>query len=185
MDIVVVGLNHKTAPVEVRERLALGDERVKPALKQLKQRYPNKEFVLLSTCNRMEIYRAGKKVEKGVDELMEFIAEFCGVERNEFEQYLYVYRSEKAVGHLLKVGASLDSMVVGEAQIIGQVKESYRWACQVNSAGKVLNRLFHCAFTTSKEVYTMTSIAQRRVSVAGVAVELAGRLPSRHVQDHD
>jgi glutamyl-tRNA reductase len=177
MKIVVLGLNHKTAPVEIREKLAFDATETSEALCALKKRFPQSEYVLLSTCNRVELYCAGKHCQ-GADpeKLAQFLSEFHHVERDQFRSFLYVYENEDAARHLLTVASSLDSLVVGEAEIIGQVKESYRLACAAKTTGKVLNRLFHCAFATSKKVYTTTSVSIGRVSVAGVAVELAKQL---------
>jgi glutamyl-tRNA reductase len=177
MKIVVLGLNHKTAPLEIREKLAFDAVQTTRALYELKKRFAQAEFVLLSTCNRVELYCAGKQCQ-GVKttKLAEFFSEFHGIELDQFRQFLYAYEDEDAVRHLLTVASSLDSLVVGEAQIIGQVKESYKLACAAKTTGKTLNRLFHSAFATSKKVYTTTSISSGRVSVAGVAVELAKQL---------
>jgi len=177
MKIVVLGLNHKTASVEVREKLAFDAEATGRALCELKSRFPQAEFVLLSTCNRVELYCAGKQCQGAdPDRLAEFLSEFQNIALDGFRRFLYAYEDEDAVRHLLTVASSLDSLVVGEAQIIGQVKESYKLACAAKTTGKVLNRLFHCAFAASKQVYTTTSISNGRVSVAGVAVELAKQL---------
>lgn len=177
MKIVVIGLNHKTAPVEIRQKLAFDAARTTAALCELKRMYPQAEFVLISTCNRVELYCVSERAGGAdADDLARFISEFHNVELGKFQESLYAYRDGDAVRHLLTVASSLDSMVVGEAEIIGQVKESYRLACAAKSTGKVLNRLFHCAFATSKKVYASTSISSGRVSVAGVAVELAGQL---------
>jgi len=177
MKILVVGLNHKSAPIEIRERLAYDAAGAVEALRQLKNKFHESEFVLLSTCNRVELYCAGKRVGGvTVDDLAGFLSEFHNVGLEEFQEYLYTYQDEEAVRHLLMVASSMDSMVVGEAQIIGQVKEGYKLACAVKSTGKILNRLFHCAFFTSKKIHTTTSISHGRVSVAGVAVELAKQL---------
>jgi len=177
MKIVVVGLNHKTAHIDIRERLAFDSEQTLRALRELKNRFCEAEFVLLSTCNRVELYCASKRMG-GVmaREIAKFLSEFHNVVLEEFEDFLYVHNEEDAVKHLLTVASSLDSMVVGEAQIIGQVKESYRLACAAKSTGKVLNRLFHCAFATSKKIHTTTSLSSRRVSLAGIAVELTMQL---------
>jgi len=178
MKIVVIGLNHKTAPLDVREKLTFGSEQVRTALLSFKQQYPDIQAVLLSTCNRTELYCAVSNGRNRLkqDELTGFFAEISGERRSEFEKYLYVYRNEKAVKHLLTVAGSLDSLVIGEPQILAQVKESYRLAVAAGGTGKIIHRLFHCAFATSKEIYSLTSIAQRRVSVAGVAVKLAEKL---------
>lgn len=177
MKIVVLGLNHKTAPVEIREKLAFDAAETSRALCELKRKFAQAEFMLLSTCNRVELYCAGKHCQ-GADpeKLAEFLSEFHGVELGKFREFLYVHEDEEAVRHLLSVASSLDSLVVGEAQIIGQVKDSFKLACAAKTTGKVLNRLFHTAFASSKKVYTTTSIANGRVSVAGVAVELAMQL---------
>jgi len=177
MKIAVLGLNHKTAPVEIREKLAFDAAETRDALCALKKRFPQAEYVLISTCNRVELYCAGKHCQGAdTDKLAEFLSEFHHVDLAQFRPFLYVYENEDAVRHLLMVASSLDSLVVGEAEIIGQVKESYRLACAAKATGKVLNRLFHCAFATSKRVYTTTSVSSGRVSVAGVAVELAKQL---------
>ena len=177
MKIVVIGLNHKTAPVEIRQKLAFDAARTTAALCELKRMYPQAEFVLISTCNRVELYCVSERAGGAdADDLAKFISEFHNVELGKFQESLYAHQDGDAVRHLLTVASSIDSMVVGEAEIIGQVKESYRLACAAKSTGKVLNRLFHCAFATSKKVYASTSISSGRVSVAGVAVELAGQL---------
>jgi glutamyl-tRNA reductase len=177
MKIVVLGLNHKTAPVEIREKLAFSAAETNEALSALKKLFPKAEYVLLSTCNRVELYCAGLHCQgSNPDRLAEFISEFHHIELDQFRPFLYVYENEDTVRHLLTVASSLDSLVVGEAEIIGQVKESYRLACAAKTTGKILNRLFHCAFATSKKVYTTTSVSSGRVSVAGVAVELAKQL---------
>jgi len=177
MGILVVGLNHKSASLEVRERLAFDASNVSEALRQLKGLDGQAEFVVLSTCNRVEIYCAGEELpELMAAHLIEFISQFHGVKRGDFEPFVYCRVEEEAVRHLLLVSAGIDSMVVGEAQILGQVKESYKQACAAKSTGKVLNRLFHCAFSTAKSIHTTTSISSGRVSVGGVAVELATQL---------
>jgi len=180
MKIIVAGLNHKSAPIDIRERLVFNADDTIKALRELKSRFGDAEFVLLSTCNRVELYSASPASadKAGVDseELAEFLSEFHHFALADFREFLYVYRDGDAVRHLLTVASSLDSMVVGESQIIAQVKDSYRLACTAKSTGKVLNRLFHCGFATSKKVHTTTSISSGRVSVAGVAVELAMQL---------
>ena len=177
MKIVVLGLNHKTAPVEIREKLAFDAAETSRALCELKRRFAQAEFVLISTCNRVELYCAGKPCQgANGDGLAEFLSEFHDVELDKFREFLYAYEDEEAVRHLLTVTSSLDSLVVGEAQIVGQVKDSYKLACAARTTGKVLNRLFHGAFASSKKVHNTTTISSGRVSVAGVAVELAKQL---------
>lgn len=177
MKIIIVGISHKNAPINIRERLAFDNVQTLRALRLLKNSFLQSEFVLLSTCNRVELYCACKRAGGLIGEdLSRFLSEFHSVKLEEFQEFLYVYEDEDAVRHLLTVSSSLDSMVVGEAQILGQVKESYRLACSVKSTGKVLNRLFHCAFATGKKIHTATLVSSGRVSVAGVAVELAMQL---------
>ncbi len=177
MKITVVGLNHKTAPVEIRERLAFDCEQLHQALSRLKDSFTGAEFVLLSTCNRVELYCARDRTSRLAGPgLAEFLAGFHGLQLKDFQQLLYSFEDEEAVRHLLSVASGLDSMVVGEEQIIAQVKQSYRLACEAKSTGKTLNRLFHNAFFTSKKVHATTSISAGRVSIAGVAVELAKQL---------
>lgn len=174
MSIVVIGINHKTAGLKVRERLAFDSQQATVALHQLKALEPEAEFVLLSTCNRVELYYAGqRKAEEVTDRLVAFLCDFHAMEPEAFRSSLYVHENEDAVRHLLLVSAGLDSMVLGEAQILGQVKDSYRLACAAKTSGKTLNKLFHCAFFAAKGVHTRTAISNGRVSVAGVAVELA------------
>ncbi|MBN2212208.1 MAG: glutamyl-tRNA reductase [Sedimentisphaerales bacterium] len=176
--IVVTGINHRTAPVEVRERLACDEGRSQQLLEKLKTAYPMGEFVLLGTCNRVELYAAGED-QGGGQGFLEALAGAGGVNSDNIRPFLYAYKDEQAVRHLFRVAASLDSMVVGEPQINAQVKDAYRLATRAGAAGKVLHRLFHAAFAASKAVYTTTGIAARRVSVAGAAVELA----RKHAED--
>ena len=177
MSIIVLGLNHKSAPLEVREQLAFQPEEISAALSRLKKTGPDAEFLLLSTCNRVELYHAGERCsQETAGRLVAFLADFHGVPLETFKSCLYVHEDEDAVRHLLRVSAGLDSMVLGEAQILGQVKDCYKLACAAKTTGKTLNRLFHCAFFTAKDVHTNTSISNGRVSVAGVAVELAQQL---------
>ncbi len=177
MNILTIGLNHKSAPIDIRERLAFDTAETVKALGQLKSNFPRSEFILLSTCNRVEFYIASMRPCQGVTEsIIEFLSRFHDVAIEDFQDFLYIYEGQQAVRHLFIVASSLDSMVVGEAQIISQVKESYKLACSAKSTGKVLNRLFHRSFATSKKILTSTSISTGRVSIAGVAVELAMQL---------
>jgi len=175
--IHVVGLNHKSAPIGIREKLAFDAADTVKALRLLKGKFPNAEFVLLSTCNRVELYSVSPSLagagEFDAEEIANFLSEFHGLALEDFREFLYFYRGSEAVRHLLMVASSLDSMLVGELQIIAQVKESYAVACRAKSTGKILNRLFHCSFSTSKKVHTITSISSGRISIAGVAIELA------------
>jgi len=177
MQINLVGLNHKTACVDVRQRLAFDSLSAVDALKELKRRYPKCEFVLLSTCNRVEVYFAASKADgPGHEDISNFLSDYKNVELESFKEFIYTSSDDDTVRHLMTVASSLDSMVLGEPQIVAQVKESFHLAIKAKSSGKILNHLFHTAFSTSKRIYTDTSISSRRVSVAGVAVDLARQL---------
>ncbi len=177
MKIVVIGLNHKSAPIQIRERLSFNKTQATELLTQLREQYPDAEFALLSTCNRVELYAVsdldGWTEDNG---LIGFLARVKRFTTEEFKEHLYTHVGEDAVKHLLSVTSGLDSLVLGESQIVGQVKDCYKMACENHTAGKVLNRLFHSAFSSSKEVHTSTAISAGRVSVAGVAIELAMQL---------
>jgi glutamyl-tRNA reductase len=177
MQIILAGINHKTAAIGIREQLAFDPAASAEALKALKTEYPSGEFVLLSTCNRVECYAAAPPSDGPDPEaLAKRLAGFRKVEYDAIRPYLYIKLQEDAVGHLFTVASSLDSMVIGESQIVAQVKEGYKRACECGSTGKVLNHLFHAAFHVSKEIFSSTSIAARRVSIAGVGVDLARQL---------
>lgn len=176
MDILVVGLNHKTAPVEVRETLAFNDQNVPHALIELKTRIPDTETVILSTCNRVEIYAAVSDAEKHSDDIARFLADFHGIRADSFLPHLYQHFDRDAVRHLFTVACSLDSMVVGEAEVLGQAKKAYMFALEEGATGKVLNNLFQSAFGVAKNVRASSSIGTGKVSVASVAVELAQKI---------
>jgi len=174
MEIILTGLSHKKASVDVRGKLAFDARQASVLLEQLKERFPGGEFVLLSTCNRVELYGAvNKDPEITAGQLGRLLADFHNVDYEDFREFFYILKNRQAVEHLLTVACSLDSMVVGEAQIFSQVKESYSMACGIGSTGKVLNKLFHESFSTGKKIYSETNITTRRTSVAGVAVKMA------------
>ena len=177
MKIVLLGLNHKTAPIDIRERLAFNAEDVKGSLADFKAKLPDVEFALLSTCNRVELYCGCEKDDAlEIDSFIQLLSDSRKIPSDDFREYLYIKSDADAVNHLLTVGSSLDSMVVGEPQIISQVKDCFSIAREANSVGKILSKLFHAAFRTSKDIYSSTTITNRRISVAGVAIELARQL---------
>jgi glutamyl-tRNA reductase len=176
MQIILVGINHKTASVDIRQQLAFDTDLVCRALYTLKETWPACEFVLLSTCNRVECYAAADKTGPTPAALAKWLADFRAVDYALVKKSFYIKTDEDVAAHLFTVASSLDSMVIGETQITFQVKESYRLACRCRTTGKVLNHLFHDAFRTTKKIVSQTSIFNRRVSVAGVAVGLAKRL---------
>ncbi len=177
MKIIVVGINHKTADLRIREQAAFDSAASRQALRELKAAWPTEEFALLSTCNRVECYAAAESSESlSPDAFAKFLFALRNLDYEQIRKSVYIKTDEQAVRHLMTVASSLDSMVIGESQILSQVKESYSLACEQQSCGKILNHLFHASFRTAKEIFSSTAIAARRVSVAGVAVELARQL---------
>jgi len=170
--ICLVGLNHRTAPVEIREKYAL-DRSGNRDLPLLHSGSPLREVLVFSTCNRVEIVAAGSPEPETDRRIMTAWAEHCGRETEELARYAYVHHDLKAVEHLFKVTSSLDSMVIGEPQILGQIKEAYKKALEEGTAGVVVNRLLHKAFSVAKRIRTETRIAQSAVSISYAAVELA------------
>jgi glutamyl-tRNA reductase len=179
-EIVIVGMNHRSAPVEVRESVAFENSYVRDALVRLRG-YPTvQESVLLSTCNRVEVIAAVSDTQAARRDMERFFDQHrAGKSTGDLEQHLYTYRGGEAVRHLFRVAASLDSMVVGEPQILGQLKKFYEAARTAGTVGTVLHRLFHRAFFVAKRVRTETGIASRAVSVSSVAVDLAKRIFDR------
>ncbi len=179
-EILIVGLNHRTAPVEVRERVAFDRSFLADALKRLHALPSIKEGVILSTCNRVEVVAASSDVQTACRQIKDFLIEQASVAGSGgLEDHLYSYSGDMAVRHLFRVAASLDSMVVGEPQILGQLKEYYFTAQEAKTVGTILHRLFHRSFSVAKRVRTETGIASRAVSVSSVAIELAKRIFDR------
>ncbi|MDR0339188.1 MAG: glutamyl-tRNA reductase [Desulfovibrio sp.] len=171
-ELYLVGLNYKTAPVEVRERFALSD----PALAdQTPQDSGVLECMILSTCNRVELVAVGRDKDTP-QRLLDFWAEARQEDVSRLKPYVYVHQGPDAVRHLFAVASSLDSMVVGEPQILGQLKDAYRAALEKRNAKTILNRLLHKAFSVAKRVRTETAIASSAVSISYAAVELAKRI---------
>ncbi len=175
-EILVIGLNHSTAPVQIREKITFpGDEegRVTRSFADLDG---IEEAMILSTCNRAEIIVTAEDAVESRARLIDAIGSVHGLDPEPFIPFLYVKEGEDAILHVFRVAASLDSMVVGEPQILGQVKEGYRRAANVNATGPILNRLMHRAFFTAKRVRSETGVGMAAVSVAYVAVELARKI---------
>jgi len=173
MRFLVTGLNHKTAPVELRERLAISPDALPETTRALLGRPGVQEAMILSTCNRVELLVAHNGHEP---QLPEFLAERFSVDPAVLEPHLYRHQDEAAVRHMFRVAASLDSMVVGEAQILGQVKQSWNLAREVGAVRGPLDKLLQGAFTAAKRVRTETEIGSSSVSIASVAVDLARRI---------
>jgi len=172
--IVVVGVSHETAPVAVREALAFPKDQLKAALEQVRKEAGLDEAMILSTCNRVEVY--GRSEAKATQALAEFLARYHGRTPQELEKHLYLLEGEPAIRHAFRVAASLDSMVLGEAQILGQVKEAYLEAERAHSLGAVLNGLRTRSISAAKRARTETAIGRNAVSVSHVAVELATKI---------
>mgnify|MGYP001493726602 CR=1 FL=1 len=174
--IVLVGLNHKTAPLSVRERLFAGCEQKANLLDELSAIDGVVEILHLSTCNRVELVAAVQDTPQILEAIKSFLAHSGNLTAQEAAACLYAYQNEEAIRHLFRVASSLDSLVMGEAQILGQVKEAFRRAMAENYTGIALNRLMHRAFRTAKRVRTETGIAANPVSVSFAAVELAKKI---------
>jgi glutamyl-tRNA reductase len=175
-DIILIGINHKTAPVELRECMAFSMDESATAIDALRRAAGIHEVLLYSTCNRVELLMVTDDSSQAVDTAKRFLSDFNKIPLAEFEDSLYIHANDDAVRHLFRVAASLDSMVVGEPQILGQIKEAYRGAAQAKSAGVILNRLMHRAFFVAKRVRTETGIGDRAVSISYAAVELARKI---------
>jgi glutamyl-tRNA reductase len=176
MNIVVVGLSHKTAPVEVREKVAFAPTHMEEPLNTLVSLEDITEGVIVSTCNRVEIYATTQDIAAGTARIKRFFADYHKVDIEKLEQHFYSYHGEEAIKHVFRVASSLDSMVVGEPQILGQIKTAYGYAAEYKSSGIILNRFLHKAFSVAKRVRTETKIASSAVSVAFAAVELARKI---------
>jgi len=185
MFVILLGLNHKTAPVEIREKLAMSKPQLKAKASQLQKLKGINGAVVLSTCNRTEFYIATKEANLGKKSLLDFVSYYgnCPVEL--LEKYIYLKECHDAVHHLFRVSAGLDSMILGETQILGQVQDAYEYALEFKISNNVLNTLFQNAISVGKRVRTETFIDRHAVSVSSAAVELAkqifGELTGRSV----
>ncbi|WP_071395944.1 glutamyl-tRNA reductase [Bacillus tuaregi] len=185
MHIIVVGINHKTAPVEIRERLTFDPSQLGEAMKRLNGKKSILENVILSTCNRTEIYAVVDQLHTGRYYIKEFLAEWFEIEQSEFSPFLFIYEQDGAIEHLYNVACGLNSLVLGETQILGQVRSSFLLAQEENTTGTVFNQLFKQAVTLAKRAHSETDIGANAVSVSYAAVELAkkifGTLENKHV----
>ncbi|HEX3190543.1 MAG TPA: glutamyl-tRNA reductase [Streptosporangiaceae bacterium] len=173
MSVLVVGLSHKSAPVAVLERAAVSGDTVTKLLRDVVQAEPVAEAFVVSTCNRVEVYADVDRFHAGVTAICELLARHCGVPSHELTQYLYVHYEDRAVSHLLAVAAGLDSMVVGEDQILGQVRSAVKLAAEHGTAGRVLGELGRLALRTGKRARAETAIGRAGLSLLSAAVELA------------
>ncbi len=178
MSILLVGLNHKTAPIEVRERLAFSDEVCGESLRALVDGEVVREGLIVSTCNRVEVLTATNDAREpaGINYIADFLSRSRQIPHSDFHTHLYNYTDEQAVRHLFRVTSSLDSMVVGEPQVLGQVRRAYSQAIEAGTAGRILSRLVHQAFRVAKRVRNETGIAASAVSISYMAVELGRKI---------
>jgi glutamyl-tRNA reductase len=185
MSLVVVGLNHRTVPVELLERVAVAPEALPKALQALARREHLAEVVLLSTCNRTEVYANATMFHPAMQDVREFLADVSGVDPQEYSDLLYAYHDDAAVAHVFGVAAGLDSMIIGEGEILGQVREAWQAAEREGVAGALLSRTFRHAVEVGKRARTETAIGRHPVSVSSAAVALAesrlGSLDGRRV----
>jgi len=174
-DITLIGINHKTAAVELRESLAFTAEETTHALKFLTNSADIREAMIFSTCNRMEILFIPAR-ENGTQSMISFLSEYKNIPATRFQDALYIYRGSDAIKHLFRVASSLDSMILGEPQILGQVKSAYRATIATRSSGVIINRLMHKAFSIAKKVRRETGIGDNAVSISYAAIELANKI---------
>jgi len=175
-DILLIGLNHNTAPIDIRECIAFSNDETAQALKILKRDSVIKEVLLISTCNRVEVLLVTENKSKAVEAVKNFISEFNQINISQFEKQLYIHEGNEAVRHIFRVAASLDSMILGEPQIIGQIKDAYNLANENESSGLILNRLLSRAFFVAKRVRSETGIGGHAVSISYAAIELGRKI---------
>lgn len=174
--IIAVGISYRTAPVEVRERFFFSDSDLRRALASLSSRQSVLECCIVSTCNRVEVYAVAEDGKSCGEEVRSFLTDFHGLSGGDLHRYMYSLEGKEAVRHLFRVAASIDSMVVGETQILNQLKSCFDAARLENTSGLVLNRLFNRAFFVGKKVRTETGISSQAVSISYLGVELAKRI---------
>ena len=173
MHIAVIGLSHRTAPVEIREKLSIPEQSMEASLQQLRSNEQVLEASILSTCNRLEIYALLRHPEQGIEAVGSFLSSMSGLELEDLTPHLFIYHHAEAVAHLLRVAAGLDSLVLGEGQILSQVKKMVRLGQDYRSIGPILNRLLNQAVSTGKRVRSETNLGTGAVSISSAAVELA------------
>jgi len=178
MSIVLVGVNHKTAPVEVRELLAFSDAACAEGLRALVDGEIVREGLIVSTCNRVEVLTAttSEQIPQSCERINDFLNRSRSLPPNLFRDHSYSHIDEQAVRHIFRVASSLDSMVVGEPQVLGQVRQAYSVALEAGTAGRVLNRLINQTFRVAKRIRTETGIAANAVSISYMAVELGKKI---------
>lgn len=176
MNIIVVGLSHKTTPIEIREKISFPENKINESLEQLHKYEEIHECIIVSTCNRVEIYAVVKNIHDGIKDIKYFISSCHQLSIEQFDKHLYTHNDDEAIKHIFRVTCSLDSMVVGEPQILGQIKDAYALAMEDNFTSLILNKLMKKSFSVAKRIRTETAIAKNAVSISFAAVELAKKI---------
>ena len=176
MNLVLVGVSHKTAPVEIREKLYFPEPKLQQALQELTSGYPLEEGMILSTCNRVEVLAHAQDIGEGIHRIKDFICRYHQLRHDVLQKFLYDFTQMEAVRHIFRVASSLDSMVLGEPQILGQVKNAFTFAQTAGTVGSALTHVMNRAFFVAKRVRTETGIAGSAVSISYAAVELAKKI---------
>jgi len=172
--IFTLGLNHHSAPLAIRERVAFGADKLQHALADLTRNRPVKEVAILSTCNRTEVYCAADQI--ALPQTLQWLAQWGGVSPEVLQSHTYFLQQDQAARHAFRVASGLDSMVLGEPQILGQMKQAVREADTAGTLGTTLHQLFQRSFAVAKEVRTSTEIGAHSISMAAAAVRLASQL---------
>lgn len=185
MNFIVVGTNHKYSPIELRERISFSRKRIKDALRLLQERGILQAAVILSTCNRVEIYAGTKYLQQAQEEIIYFISRYHEIGRQRISPYLYIYREKEAARHLFRVAAGLDSQIPGEVQVLGQIKFSLEEARSINFTNEALINIFNSGICLAKQIHKNTKISQGKVSIGSVAIdfikERSGTLVNKNI----
>lgn len=176
MDIIVVGLNHKKSPVYIREQVSFCESKKEKGYDILKDAYYIKEHIILSTCNRSEIIAVVTDIQKGIDEIKRFYIKFFNLDIEFIDNYFNIVIADDAVRHVFKVAAGLDSLVIGEDQILGQLRQAHEYAMDKNATGSILNKLIREAITTAKKIKRETKISEKPLSISTIAVKFIEKI---------
>ncbi|MFA4887958.1 MAG: glutamyl-tRNA reductase [Candidatus Omnitrophota bacterium] len=171
VSIVVIGTNHKFSPIELRERISFSKRRMGQTLSLLKERPVFKGAVILSTCNRVELYASAENPGAGITELLNFLCRFHEIDRKRIFPYLYIYQGDEAIRHLFSVACGLDSLILGETQVLGQLKSAFIEARNAGFADKYLNTAFNGAIVYAKKIHRETAISEGKVSIGSLAID--------------
>ncbi len=185
MNLIAVGTNHKYSPIEIRERLSFSNKRTQDALLFLKESSMLEAGVILSTCNRVEIYASSERLETAVFRIIDFLSRYHEIDKERLVPYLYIYKDRQALKHLLTVACGLDSLILGETQILGQVKQAFLEAESVGFTNDFLREMFYCGIYFARKIQRETKISEGKVSAGSVAIdfikERLGRLSGKNI----